>query len=94
VHGPTGNFWTNLTPSSLKRVVTLSDSHSLVRLLGGGQSAAGEQAHQNADVVLRDRAGRLSEKDAKLAQKLVQFQPFVAVLTQECMGQLSSLGPT
>ena len=77
-------------------MVALSDSHSLVRLLGGGQSAAGEQAHQNADgdVVLRDRTGRLSEKDANLAQKLAQFQPFVAVLTQECKGQLPSFGPT
>jgi hypothetical protein len=28
-----------------------------------------------------------SEKDAKLAQKLGQLQPFTAVLPQECMGQ-------
>ena len=35
-----------------------------------------------------------SEKDVKLAQKLGQLQPFVAVLPQECMGQLASFGPT
>ena len=33
-------------------------------------------------------------KDAKLAQKLGQLQPFIAVLPQECMGQLASFGPT
>jgi hypothetical protein len=32
-----------------------------------------------------DRA-RASEKDAKLAQKLAQLQPFIAVFPQECMG--------
>ena len=44
-----------------KMVVALSDSHSLVRLLGGGTSASGEQAHQKADgdVVLRTHAGKL-----------------------------------
>jgi hypothetical protein len=50
------------TPTAgAKTVVALSDSHSLVRLLGGGSSAAGEQAHRAADgdVVLRDREGRL-----------------------------------
>jgi hypothetical protein len=30
------------------------------------------------------------EKDAKLAQKLGQLQPFIAVYPQECMGQLAS----
>jgi hypothetical protein len=34
------------------------------------------------------------EKAAKLAQKLGQLQPFVAVSLQECMGQLASFGPT
>jgi ABC-type multidrug transport system fused ATPase/permease subunit len=34
-----------------------------------------------------------SEKDAKLAQKLDQLQPFVAVFPQEYMGQLASSGP-
>ena len=31
-----------------------------------------------------------SEKDAKLAQKLGQLQPFVPVFPQECIGQLAS----
>ena len=31
------------------------------------------------------------EKDVKLAQKLGQLQPFIAVFPQECMGQLPSL---
>ena len=35
-----------------------------------------------------------SEKDAKLAQKLGQFQPFLAVFLLECMGQLVYFGPT
>jgi hypothetical protein len=35
-----------------------------------------------------------SEKDAKLAQKLGQLQPFIAVFPQECMGQLAYFGPT
>jgi hypothetical protein len=35
-----------------------------------------------------------SAKDAKLAQKLGQFQPFIAVLPQECTGQLASFAPT
>jgi hypothetical protein len=35
-----------------------------------------------------------SEKDAKLAQKLGQLQPSMAVFLLECMGQLAYLGPT
>ena len=34
------------------------------------------------------------EKDATLAQKLGQLQPFIDVFPQECMGQLASVGPT
>ena len=34
------------------------------------------------------------EKDAKLAQKLGQLQPFRTVFPEECMGQLASFGPT
>ena len=34
------------------------------------------------------------EKGAELAQKLGQLQPFIAVLSQECMGRLASFGPT
>jgi hypothetical protein len=35
-----------------------------------------------------------SEKDAKLAQKLGQLQPFIAVFSQECTSQLAASGPT
>ena len=35
-----------------------------------------------------------SEKDAKLAQKLGQLQPFIAVFPPECTGQLAYFGPT
>ena len=34
------------------------------------------------------------EKDTKLAQKLGQLQPSLAVFPQECMGQRASFGPT
>ena len=37
---------------------------------------------------------RNSERDAKLAQKLGQFQPFLPVFPLECMGRLASFGPT
>ena len=41
----------------------------------------------------RDRPA--SEKDAKLAQKLGQLQPFIAVFQQECiLGQRASFRPT
>ena len=35
----------------------------------------------------------LSEKDAKLTQKLGQRQPFIVAFPQECMAQLASSGP-
>jgi hypothetical protein len=69
----------------------------------GGSSKCRERntGHTSGD----DHRGRLSrhghgafrgasEKDAKLAQKLGQLQPFMAVLPQQCMGQLASIGPT
>ena len=41
------------------------------------------------------RLKMLSEKDAKLAQKLGERQPLIAaVFPQECTGQLASFGPT
>ena len=39
-------------------------------------------------------AGSISEKDAKLAQKLGQLRPLMAIFSQGCMGQLASFGPT
>jgi hypothetical protein len=35
-----------------------------------------------------------SEEDSELAQKLGQFQPFLAAFPPECVGQLASSGPT
>ena len=40
-------------------------------------------------VLQPERGGRPSEQDAKLAQKLGQLQPFIAVSPQEYMGQLA-----
>ena len=42
----------------------------------------------------RRERGRASENDAKLAQKLGQLQPSIAVIPQENMGQLAYFGPT
>jgi hypothetical protein len=42
----------------------------------------------------RGRQLHASEKNVKLAQKLGQLQPFLAVFPQECMGQLAYFGPT
>jgi hypothetical protein len=38
--------------------------------------------------------GHPGEKGSKLAQKLGQLQPFLAIFPPECTGQLSSSGPT
>ena len=43
-------------------------------------------------VTQHSRSGHASEKDAKLAQKLGQLQPFIAVFPQECMRHLHLLG--
>ena len=40
------------------------------------------------------QAAAKSEKDAKLAQKLGQLQPFIAVFLQECTGYLAYFGST
>jgi hypothetical protein len=55
----------------------------------GPQPATGRRRQHR-----QGRRHRASEKDAKLAQKLGQLQPFLAVLPPECMGQLASFGPT
>jgi hypothetical protein len=64
-----------------------------------GAAAPGGAAHavRGAAAKAADHGARrapASEKDAKLAQKLGQLQPFLAALPQECMGQLASFGPT
>ena len=51
-------------------------------------------AHARRPLHLDRHPANPSEKDTKLAQKLIQLQPFIAVFQQECMGQLASFGPT
>ena len=67
----------------------------LTRLLLGAGRLGGQldpaPAHPLHVVAAGDAA---SEKDAKLAQKLGQLQPFIAVFPHACMGQLASVGPT
>ena len=57
-----------------------------VRLELVGCAAAGH--------VVQVRGRDPGEEDAKLAQKLGQLQLFLAVFTQEYLGQLVSFGPT
>jgi hypothetical protein len=56
-------------------------------------SAAINQMTEGHQFVLREFGPQVSQ-DAKLAQKLGQLQPFIAVFPQECMGKLASFGPT
>jgi hypothetical protein len=44
--------------------------------------------------IRRDSYSTQSEKDAVSAQKSGQLQPFIAVISLECMGRLASFGPT
>ena len=66
----------------------------------GGRGAAGGAAGGVQGGAQGGGGGReagvsgASEKDAKLAQKLGQPQPFMAVFSLECTGQLASFGPT
>ena len=60
----------------------------------GLQVPPGRAASENSAHGGRRGGWRPCEKDAKLAQKLGQLQPFTAVFPQECMGQLASSGPT
>ena len=64
----------------------------LRRRAGGGASRA--RVHAIRADRRRQRGPWGSGKDAKLAQKLGQLQPFTAVFPQECMGQPASFGPT
>jgi hypothetical protein len=53
----------------------------------GGALWAGRRDVADERPAGQKAAGAASEKDAaKLAQKLGQLQPFIAVLPQECMG--------
>ena len=67
------------------------------RLRGAGRGArrrraGGRGADQPGPRPERARRARASEKDAELAQKLGQLQPFLAVFSQECMANLHLLG--
>ena len=54
-------------------------------------TGAGKSLCFQLPAIVRSQA---SEKDTKLAQKLGQLQPFMAVFLLECTGQLASFGPT
>jgi hypothetical protein len=71
------------------------------RRLRFGMLPAGRQSTNSIDSTILCRPRRagarkrsLSEKDGKLAQKLGQLLPFIAVLPQECRGQLAYVGAT
>jgi hypothetical protein len=55
---------------------------------GVASAAAGELGRRIAEFLRTKQSG--SERDAKLALKLGQFQRFIAAFPQECMGQLAS----
>jgi hypothetical protein len=57
---------------------------------------AGDSTNPKAALaaLLERHAPTESEKDAELAQKLGQLQPFLAVFPQECTAQLVSFGST
>jgi hypothetical protein len=68
---------------------------------GGGRAGVGALAAAGAVLFDPGAPGACApcghhpgEKDAKLAQKLGQLRPFMAVFPQGCMGQLASFGPT
>ena len=63
-------------------------------MAGGSRGSARFSRRRDCRRVKRVSCGGCSEKDVKLVQKLGQLQPFIAVLTPECMGQLASFGPT
>jgi hypothetical protein len=63
----------------------------------GGAAPANEPRHPGGSVISMPPCifctdNRSSKKDAKLAQKLGQLQPFIAVFPQECMANLHLLG--
>ena len=66
---------------------------------GGGGRLRGRRELPRAALLQGGRyARRAGEKDAELAQKFCQLQPFLAAFPQECMGQLAYFtflfGPT
>jgi ankyrin repeat protein len=61
---------------------------------GGLRHRGGECRRTHRPANRRNGEQQGCEKDTKLAQKLGQLQPFIAVLPQECMDQLAYFGPT
>jgi hypothetical protein len=61
---------------------------------GGGRFVDCDVSSAGLQPVFIDQGADPSERDATLAQKLGQLQPFLAVFPQECMGQLAYFGPT
>ena len=53
-----------------------------------------ERKEQQKHEMFGDITCSMDEKDAKLAQKLGQRQPFLAAFPPECTGQLGPFGPT
>ena len=66
----------------------------VIALTGGAVLGAGRERAAAALPHGLPHALPPGEKEAKLAQKLDQLQPFVAACRQKCMGQLASFGPT
>ena len=66
------------------------------RLVRGLGQAAAPPRRRRGGCAPGRRGGAVQqgEEDAKLAQKLGQLQPFLAVFQLECVGQLASFGPT
>ena len=64
------------------------------RLYAGdaGARARGRRAVRHQPLLLLHR--QPGERDAELAQKLGQPQPFAPVFRQGCVGQLAVFGPT
>jgi hypothetical protein len=60
----------------------------------GGEGEDGSAGEGQGGEEDEEGDGTSSEEVAKLAQKLGQLQPFVAVCLLKCMGQLASFGPT
>ena len=88
---------TTVADSSAVRTRAVGDGGRDVREAGrhGQQHVPQQQLPSPTPPRPSDRGrSEPSEKDTKLAQKLDQLQPFIAVLPQECMGQRASFAPT
>ena len=91
MHRPACVFWPDLTPFPLQFEAQIPSGKTHTTSV----AVAGAATADIASATLSTLGDQLvtSEKDAKLAQKLDQLQPFMAVFLLECMGQLASFGP-